>query len=81
MSEAFRAYIALRSPLQTIITNRSCGLQPGLNIRLIDDVALLSRITPDSSETIGLQFEFDRKLILGTRVLFLQTANAGLNSK
>ena len=52
--EAFRANAPARHPLQAIIADRSRGIEALRHISLIDNVALLGRVSPHTGEAIGL---------------------------
>jgi len=44
--------------LQAVITNGRSSAQRRFHVSLLEQAALLSRMRPDPSKTIGLQFKF-----------------------
>ena len=54
VSEGFRAYPAPRHPLQAIIADSGCRIEPLRNVSLIDDLPLFGRVSPYAGEAIGL---------------------------
>jgi hypothetical protein len=63
MGERIGLNLARRCFLDAIVTNRGSSSDCFVYIAGFKNVSLLGRVSPDSGEAVGLQFEADRKLI------------------
>ncbi len=56
--------VALRLPLQGVIADRSRGRQPFLDVPWFKEPTVpICRMSPDSGEAVGLQFEAHRQRV------------------
>ena len=55
---------ALTPLLQAVVTDGLGGVEGLFQIAVLQHLLLLHMVTPDPGETVGLQFEFDRQLVL-----------------
>src|SRR5579872_4265612 len=81
MRERLRRDVAGRHLLQAVVADSGGGAEAGVDVALIDDVALLGGVRPDAGETIGLEFESDRKRIAFRRITLLEAADLPLDAE
>jgi hypothetical protein len=79
MGEGFGTDVPGSHTLQSVVAYRCRRGQSLTDIGLIDDFALFGGVTPDPSQAIGLQFEFDGKGISLRWIALLQLTDLLLN--
>ena len=63
MRERFGNNLALRHPLQTVIADRSSGIQAFFGVAGLEQPPLRCVMSPDAGVAIGLQLESDRQRV------------------
>ena len=76
MGPAFRLHLPLRHLLQTIISNGRCSAHTRLKIPGLDEIVSFGMVSPDTGETIGLQFHtHGERIAFGGRHALLCSGN------
>src|SRR5690349_5301805 len=81
VSEGFGIHSSASHALQPVVSHRGRSFQPFVDVTGIQDVTLLRGVAPNAGQTIGLQFESDRKLVRSLRVLLLRATHFGLDAQ
>src|SRR6202048_1444459 len=81
VGEALRADRAASHLLDAIVTHRSRRLQTGVDIRFMDDVALLRAVRPHTGEAVRLQLQVGGEVVALRRLLPFQMTHPLLDAQ
>ena len=59
----------------------AAAFSAGIYVAGVEEVALLRGVSPDAGEAVGLQFQTNRKLVGGLRVLLLRLPHLALDAQ
>src|ERR1019366_6320708 len=68
----FRIDVSARHTLQAVVAHCRRRIQSLLHFPGIQQPPLIGRVSPDTRETVCLQFQVNRKAVCGSRILFLR---------
>src|SRR5438270_2705132 len=81
MGECLGIHVSRRRTLQPIVTHGRRGVEPFLDVALIEQSSLLGGVAPNAGEAIGLQLESYRDRVCRTRIITLEPARLRIDTQ